>query len=568
MNGRQLLGGIFFIASLWAGPAWAHHVVWLDFSNFNLNSFSSVNGNTPPTANDRTAIQQLILANMVEDYAPFDLYFTTAQPSKGRYTQVKILGTDQGGLFGCAGPDCCPSGGTCTGIDSWDDMTVSTCEVYSGSFSNVSDFTGSNDTTTRIANGISHTASHELGHVLGLSHCHAADDSISLGCDNITATTNDQNPNWHVMASGSSWGLTSAQRATRDRFFSVHASRRILSGNFQERNHWDALGNMNGGDAMSDLTYGRLPSPTTTEWYVRLSTGSEFGAYSTWRTDAGDAGDIFLTGDVTGDGKDDLVYGRVLGSNQVQWYVRRSSGSSFGSLQVWRSDAGDAGDIFRLADVTGDGKDDLVYGRPLSSTTVRWYVRPSTGKSFGDYSTWSSDAGDIGDIFMIGDVDDDGLADLTYGRTLSATEVRWYVRHSNGGSFGSVSVWKTDAGDRDDLFYLADANGDGNADLLYGRTLSATQVKWYMRASTGASFGSLLTWRADAGDAGDLFRVGDGNGDGKSDLYYGRPLGMTSLTTAPDLSLVRWYGRLSLGNTLADFTTWSVDAGNEGDIFP
>jgi hypothetical protein len=48
----------------------AHHVVWLDFSMFNLSGWASVNGNSPPTTADETAVQNLVIAYMVEDYAP------------------------------------------------------------------------------------------------------------------------------------------------------------------------------------------------------------------------------------------------------------------------------------------------------------------------------------------------------------------------------------------------------------------------------------------------------------------------------------------------------------------
>ena len=280
-------------------------------------------------------------------------------------------------------------------------------------------------------------------------------------------------------------------------------------------------------------------------------------------------------GDIDGDGADDLVYGRILSSTNVRWYVRLSTGSGFPTYTTWAWDAGNAGDIFRLADVIGDGRDDLVYGRALSSTMIRWYVRPSTGSGFPTYSTWSLDAGNEGDIFLLGDVDKDGDADLVYGRPLSATQMKWYVRRSSGTAFGSYETWRNDAGQFGDQFYLADVKGDGDADLVYGRTLSDWQVRWYVRGafSSGPSwppygFGSVAVWRNDAGDAGDLFRLGEGGGDGRNDLFYGRPTGVASLTATPNLNTIRWYGRLSLGSSFGNYTTWSTDTGNEGDIFP
>lgn len=564
MKLHRLLIATALAASVFLGTAEAGQVVWLDFSNFNVNAFATINGN-PPTASDATAIRRRVITNMVADYAPFDIFFTPFQPPNGRYTRVKFLATDEGWL-GCAGAGCCPTGGTCTGVGSWDDMKVSVAEVYAGSLAGDSEFTGANATTARIANGLGETGSHELGHILGLSHCRSADDSFTLGCSNIVTNSQDDNKGWHIMAGNSSWGWSMQKHATRNFFFSIHSSRRVLYENFQARNHWDPLGNLNLGAGRSDLLYGRADSFFTVRWYGRLSSGVSFQPYTTWSSNAGDAGDIFLTGDVNGDNREDLVYGRILDSNTVKWYVRLSTGTGFLAASVW-STGGDPGDIFRLADVTGDNRDDLIYGRALSSTIVRWYVRPSTGSSFGNYSTWSWDAGNEGDIFLIGDVDKDGDADLVYGRALSATQMKWYVRRSSGTAFGGYETWRNDAGQFGDLFYLADVGGDGDADLVYGRILSNWQVRWYVRGSTGSGFGPANVWSNSAGDAGDLFRLGDGNGGGRNDLFYGRPR-MTSLTNPPNLNIIRWYGRMSTGSSFAtNALTWSYDAGSEGDFF-
>lgn len=403
---------------------------------------------------------------------------------------------------------------------------------------------------------------------MGLKHCNAADDSITLGCTDIENNTGDANVNWHIMSTGGLWELTGFQRATRDRFYSIQASRREWLGDEQPRNHFLPLPNINGGAGWSDLLHGRPQSHTTMEWRGWLSSNSDFNAYSVWRSDAGEVDTIFLTGDVDGDGRDDLVYGRIKSATQVKWFARLSSGIDFGVQRTWRDDAGGVGDIFRLADVDNDGRADLVYGRPLDPTTVKWYVRRSTGTSFDTWETWVDDAGANESIFMLADLGGDGDADLLYGKALDATTVKWWGRFSLGNSFGDLSVWCENAGNQGDQFFAHDIGGDGDADLIYGRTNSDTEVKWFGRYSTGSEFGSYFELENDAGSAGDLHRIGDGNGDGMADLYYARNVDQDDLTGTPSPLQMTWYGRLGTGAAFGPWTTWRSDAGDDGDLFP
>jgi hypothetical protein len=565
------------VALLSAGPAAAHHVVWLDFSQWNLSAWTSVNGNNPPTAADIAAVREQVIANMVEDWAPFDIYFTTVQPPNGRYTRIYFYPVANGTLYGCAGGSCCLNG-NCSGRGTWT-SAVSNLEVYTGTFAGSNRFTGANATTARIANGISHTASHEFGHVMGMTHCYAADDFVSSGtsCSDGYAATGDANVNWHMMASGASSGLTTTQRATRDRFFNAHSERRLLYDQLQPRNHWAPLGNVNAGVGRSDLTYGRLQSPTAVQWYARLSSGSGFGDYTTWASDAGQRADLFMTADVTGDGRADLVFGRIVNATTVRWYVKPSSGTSFGTTAAWATDAGDAGDIFRLGDVDADGRADLVYGRPFSASQVTWYVRLSTGTAFGPFTTWRDEAGSNSDLFFLADVTGDGRNDLVAcDRTLLGSRARVYRSTGTGFAFEGDDTLLSFT--HYDYVLMGDVDGDGEADLIGGTVNSSTDVDWRVFESKGCSggifgFGECFdlfgdTWANGAGDAGDLFRLGDGNGDGRADLFYARPIGMTSLTAAPDLTRIRWFGRLSSGSLFDPYTVWANDAGDEGDIFP
>jgi hypothetical protein len=147
MRTGGLVVALCFAAGL-SPAAQAHHVVWLDFSAYHLDAFVTVNGNYPPEGTDLTAIQSLVIENMVKDWAAFDVYFTQDQPAYGRYTRVRFLGTKGGTAFGCSGMEsaCCSPGGLCTGIGTWDTMTVSGCEVHVWRFADFPEFTGRNAT--------------------------------------------------------------------------------------------------------------------------------------------------------------------------------------------------------------------------------------------------------------------------------------------------------------------------------------------------------------------------------------------------------------------------------------
>jgi hypothetical protein len=288
---------------------------------------------------------------------------------------------------------------------------------------------------------------------------------------------------------------------------------------------------------------------------------------------------------VTGDGRADLVYGRIIDAITVRWYVRPSSGNAFGGVTTWAADGGDAGDIFRLGDIDGDGRADLVFGRPLDATTVKWYVRKSSGVAFDEVATvLSEDAGSEGMLFLLGDVTGGGTADLV---AVTRGDNSWFPRvyHSDGSHFTLLAQGHQDGfSGTPDYLLLGDVDADGRADVMSGVVNSDTDVDWFVTTSTGCTlrtlnntrppiqvedcFGSAAKWSDGTGDAGDSFRLADVDGDDRSDLIFARPRGITSLVNAPDPTLVRWYGRTSTGTGFHPVTTLAADATDDGDIVP
>lgn len=235
-------------------------------------------------------------------------------------------------------------------------------------------------------------------------------------------------------------------------------------------------------------------------------------------------GTLRLTGDVNGDNKDDII---GFGSNNVS--VGISNGSSFNGKSIWHTGWSSAqgwnySDYSRkIGDVNGDGKDDIV-GFGYDGV----YVSLSTGSSFGTGSVkWNSGWGvtngwnnSNGLQREIADVDGDGKDDIV-GFTTSGT----WVALSNGTSFQPATNWNTGWGPNvgwglnGTKRVLADVNGDGRKDIV-GFTSNGV----YVSLSNGTSFLSSTLWTSGFSNNFGWNNInfgrflGDINGDGNDDI--------------------------------------------------
>ena len=235
-------------------------------------------------------------------------------------------------------------------------------------------------------------------------------------------------------------------------------------------------------------------------WWQAESTGSSLvsSSWTSWSPD--DSWVDVQSGDVDGDGRDD-----VIGRRNGEWWVTRETASGV-VHEKWGnwSDAVRWYDI-QLADVDGDGRADVV-GRVANRI---WWVARSTGTQFQNerWGAWS-DRIQWQDV-RTGDFDGDGRDDIV-GR---ATNGVWWVAHSTGSSFENENwgSWSTSL--RWTEMLVGDFNGDGRDDLA-GRAGST----WWISQSTGTRFINQ-TWGSWSTRAQwDDVQVADMNGDGRDDI--------------------------------------------------
>ncbi|WCN79392.1 N-acetylmuramoyl-L-alanine amidase [Micromonospora sp. LH3U1] len=264
-----------------------------------------------------------------------------------------------------------------------------------------------------------------------------------------------------------------------------------------------------GRDDVVTFTQGSL-----NDVYVATSTGSAFsGTSAKWNDFFGLNGETLLSGDVDGDGKDDILafsHGAL-----ADVYVALSTGTGFSPSQKWHDWFAPNAEVAAVGDVNGDGRDDIITFTHDTNGDV--YVALSTGTGFGPGLKWHEYFSIAGEYPALGDVNGDGRDDIITFTQGPVTASDVIVALSTGTAFGSPQTWH-------DLFAVGteqprvgDINGDGRDDIVTFTCNADADV--YAAVSTGTSFaGTTVKWNDYFCLAGEFPYLGDANGDGKDDI--------------------------------------------------
>ncbi|PWW67108.1 RHS repeat-associated core domain-containing protein [Actinokineospora spheciospongiae] len=291
------------------------------------------------------------------------------------------------------------------------------------------------------------------------------------------------------------------------------------------------------GDGRTDMLE-LYPSWSSYERHTWLSNGTGFTLASNGVDGIGLSTDTrFLTGDVNGDGKSDLIeifpngfsWGRRLYLSDGTGFVRQpATGNSAGRFS--------ADSRFFAMDVDGDGRSDVVelYTCGLFPVHLCRATSLSTGTGFALASSNETGIGSGADhLVHPADVNGDGRQDLVelYPAGLGAGGRHIWLSNGTGFVSGAIDTgmqFSTPAADgTGSRFLMLDVNADGKTDMveLYPYFAMYTRRTWI---STGYSFVLAATDGAMPSAATTRQLVADVNGDKRDDLIELSPYGLST----------------------------------------
>ncbi|MDQ3871815.1 MAG: FG-GAP-like repeat-containing protein, partial [Chloroflexota bacterium] len=233
-----------------------------------------------------------------------------------------------------------------------------------------------------------------------------------------------------------------------------------------------------------------------------------------------------VSADVTGDGRDDLVLLTADGTNDQSLRVLRGTGSGYAPIQRWwfaRDELPNWGIRLVVGDYDADGRADAGLLAANSTSRSTFYMLRSLGSAFARKQRWWSGRVDVRRVAAWGgDATGDGRGDLTLQIDLGRGGLSYWLVPARlaGGSLGIATRWlyARELRRATTRTVATDVNRDGREDLLVAHP-RGTGTRLTALVSAGRAFVRDPLW-----ESGSLpwsrvkIGAGDVTGDGRGEV--------------------------------------------------
>lgn len=268
------------------------------------------------------------------------------------------------------------------------------------------------------------------------------------------------------------------------------------------------------GDGWPDILYLTPINQEEKQVVVRLADGSGLSEEKVAFQASLDPQLIWLA-DINADGREDLMCANVTG-NTLTYQAALSNGSGFETpFRLGEMDSRYT--LVDFQDVNGDHQADAIY---FEAETHSVWVATLNGQHLNPPSVWvQADRLQLAEIHFA-DVDGDGLADLLNFDTAADDQGILRVGLSTGTAFSALTDWATYGKSTPQQLQLGDVNDDGKADVLYFETAPRRNSTIWVSLSSDNGLTDAEPWLTYGGsDPKEVWYL-DVNGDKRLDAVY------------------------------------------------
>ena len=265
------------------------------------------------------------------------------------------------------------------------------------------------------------------------------------------------------------------------------------------------------GDGKADILTVEPEGSGKFRYMLGTSSGNNVATWSQILSGMAPAGSLEL-GDLTGDGKDDIITVEDENNGQYRYMLGTSSGSGVSSWKAILTHMASADDM-AVGAMHGDGKEDILTAEAEGNGTFRYMLGTSSGSGIATWKQIMSGMANPTDM-ELGDITGDGKADVITEEAQGNGQCRYMLGTGTG---AGISSWKQVLSNMACApFDVDDFSGDGKADIVAFESAGGGQYRYMLGASNGGGF----AWSQILGGLGPSPRrsLGDLTGDGKADL--------------------------------------------------